>query len=66
MASASEVIITEDSGVIPQNAVKAVVEGAQIAIPMDELVNREEEIARLEKEKERLQRKSARGRKTVQ
>lgn len=55
MASASEVVITEDGGVIPQNAVKAVVEGAQIAIPMDELVNREEEIARLEKEKERLQ-----------
>lgn len=55
MASASEVVITEDSSVIPPNAVKAVVEGAQIAIPMDELVNREEEIARLEKEKERLQ-----------
>ncbi|MCI9626415.1 MAG: valine--tRNA ligase [Clostridia bacterium] len=54
MASASEVVITEDSSVIPPNAVKAVVEGAQIAIPMDELVNREEEIARLEKEKERL------------
>lgn len=55
MASASEVVITEDSSVIPQNAVKAVVESAQIAIPMDELVNREEEIARLEKEKARLQ-----------
>lgn len=55
MASASEVVITEDGSVIPQNAVKAVVESAQIAIPLDELVNREEEIARLTKEKERLQ-----------
>lgn len=55
MASASEVIVTANSDAVPQNAVKAVVQGAQIAIPLDELVNREEEIARLEKEKTRLQ-----------
>ncbi len=55
MASASEVVVTDNSDGIPQNAVKSVVQGAQIAIPLDELVNREEEIARLEKEKARLQ-----------
>ncbi|NLY43149.1 MAG: valine--tRNA ligase [Clostridiaceae bacterium] len=55
LASASEVIISDNKIEIPQNAVTVVVEGAEIFIPLDELVDREKEIERLEKEKQKLE-----------
>lgn len=54
LASASEVIYQKDEAGIDENALSQVTEGAKILIPLDELVDREKEIARLTAEKERL------------
>ncbi len=54
LASASEAIVEGADFVPPANAVSCVVEGAQLFMPLDDLVDKEKEIARLEKEKERL------------
>jgi len=40
---------------VPETAVTAVSDSAEIAIPLDDLVNKEEEIARLKKEQARLE-----------
>lgn len=55
LASSSQVIIQKDKENIPEDAVTGVIEGAQIFIPLEELVDIEKEIERLEKEKERLE-----------
>jgi len=55
LAGASEVIVGKDKTGIDDNAVSCVAFGAQMFMPIDDLVNREEEIARLEKEKQRLE-----------
>jgi len=55
LAAASKVTVREDKGGIPSDAVSAVIEGAQIYIPMEELLDIEKEIERLEREKERLE-----------
>jgi valyl-tRNA synthetase len=55
LASASEVIIQEDKANIPADAVTGVVEGAEIFIPLEELVDIEKEIERLEKERVKLE-----------
>ncbi len=55
LCSALETVITENKADIPETAVTAVVDGAEIAIPLDELVNKDEEIARLKKELARLE-----------
>ena len=44
-----------DHGGIPENAVTAVVDQVEIFIPLDELIDREKEIQRLEKEKANLE-----------
>ena len=54
LASAPEAIFTTDHSALPENAVMVIVDGFEIAIPLDELVNKDEEIARLGKEKDRL------------
>ncbi len=54
LASASETVICGDDFVPPQNAVSCVVEGAQLFMPLDDLVDKEKELERLSKEKERL------------
>ncbi|MBQ9914898.1 MAG: valine--tRNA ligase, partial [Clostridia bacterium] len=54
LAGASEAIVEGADFVPPANAVSCVVEGAQIFLPLDDLVDKEKELARLEKEKERL------------
>lgn len=54
LAYASSVEISEARDHIPENAVTVVVEGAEIAIPFEELVDLSEEKARLEKEKQNL------------
>ena len=51
LASADKVIVQSDKTGIQDNAISLAVPGVQIYIPFDELVNIEEEIARLEKEK---------------
>ncbi len=54
LASASEAIVEGADFVPPANAVSCVVEGAQIFMPLDDLVDKAKELERLTKEKERL------------
>ncbi len=54
LASASEAIVEGADFVPPANAVSCVVEGAQIFMPLDDLVDKAKELERLSKEKERL------------
>ncbi len=51
LAGASETVITSTNAGIDENSVNTVVEGATVYIPLDDLVDREKEIERLEKEK---------------
>ncbi|WP_094547769.1 valine--tRNA ligase [Petroclostridium xylanilyticum] len=55
LAGASEVILSAQKEDIPEDAVSVVVEGAEMFIPLDDLVDREKEIERLEKEKQNLE-----------
>ena len=55
LASASETIVQTDKSGIDENAVTAVVEGAELFIPLDELVDKEKELSRLTEEKKRLE-----------
>ena len=55
LAGASEVVFADNTDDIPKNAVSCVVEAAQIFMPLDDLVDREKELARLTKEKENLE-----------
>ena len=55
LASASEVVICDTNDGIDANAVNIVVDGAQIHLPMSELVDKEKELARLEAEKKKLE-----------
>ncbi len=54
LASASEAVVADADFMPPENAVSCVVEGAQLFMPLDDLVDKEKELARLTKEKERL------------
>ncbi len=54
LASASSVTITKDSAGVDENSAHVIVDGAQIYMPMGELVDTEKEIARLNEEKKRL------------
>ncbi len=55
LASASEVVIADTNEGIDPNAVNIVVDGAQIYLPMSELVDKEKELERLEAEKKKLE-----------
>ncbi len=55
LAGASEVVLADNTADVPKNAVSCVVEAAQIFMPLDDLVDREKELARLNKEKENLE-----------
>ncbi|MBE7035047.1 MAG: valine--tRNA ligase [Ruminococcaceae bacterium] len=54
LASAQEAIVVDAGFAVPENAVSCVVDGAQIFMPLDDLVDKEKELARLKKEEERL------------
>lgn len=54
LASASEVVFIDSKDEVPENAVSAVTKGAEIFLPLFELIDREKEFERLNKEKERL------------
>ncbi len=54
LASAQSVTVLEDNSGIDENAVPVIVNGAQIFMPMGELVDFEKEIKRLEDEKKHL------------
>lgn len=55
LAGASQVIILKEKKDIPEDAMSAVVMGAEIFLPLDDLVDFEKEIERLEKEKGKLE-----------
>ncbi|MCG8539642.1 MAG: class I tRNA ligase family protein, partial [Clostridia bacterium] len=55
LANASEVTVQEDKKDVPVEVVSAGIDGAEIFIPLDELVDFEKELERLEKEKSKLQ-----------
>lgn len=55
LASASEVEVRKDKGDIPANAVNIVVADAEIYLPMNELVDKDKELARLNAEKKKLE-----------
>ena len=61
LAKASEVFIQENREGIGEDAVSAMVPGANIYIPFAELVDLDKELERLEKEKERLTKEIARS-----
>lgn len=55
LAGASEVTVQADKAGIPADAVGTVIAGAEIFIPLDELIDIEKEIERLSKEKANLE-----------
>ena len=55
LAYSSEVIIKDDKASIPEESVSIIIEGAEIFIPLEDLIDKEKEIERLMKEEEKLQ-----------
>ncbi len=55
LASASEVTLAASRDEIPEDCVAAVVEGAEIFMPLDDLIDYKKELDRLTKEQEKLQ-----------
>jgi len=62
LASASEVQMISDKTQIPEGAVPVVIAGAEIFLPLEELVDMEKEKERLSKEKENLEKELQRVR----
>ena len=60
LASSDDVVIKADKSGIDENAVNIVVHGAEIFLPMSELVDRDKELARLKAEMKKLQSEIAR------
>ncbi|HWQ30289.1 MAG TPA: valine--tRNA ligase, partial [Negativicutes bacterium] len=55
LASASDVVVLPDKAGIPENAVSVMMHGAEIYLPLEDLVDFEKELERLEKEKANLE-----------
>jgi valyl-tRNA synthetase len=55
LAGASGIAVQADKSGIPQDAIAAVISGAEIFIPLEDLVDIQKEIERLEKEKSNLE-----------
>ncbi len=55
LSSASDVIIVTDRNEIPDDSVAAVIEGAEIFMPLDDLIDYKKEMDRLSREKAKLQ-----------
>ena len=55
LANITEITFTEDKGGIPEEVMSAVINGAEIFIPLDDLVDYEAELERLTKEKKKLE-----------
>jgi valyl-tRNA synthetase len=62
LASASEIQLINDKSQIPEGAVSVVIAGAEIFLPLEELVDMEKEKERLNKEKENLEKEIQRVR----
>lgn len=55
LASASEVVFIADKNEVPENAVSLVVKGGELFMPLLDLVDKEKELERLNKEKKKLE-----------
>ena len=55
LASASEVVFIDDKNEVPENAVSLVVKGGELFMPLLDLVDKEKELERLNKEKKKLE-----------
>ena len=55
LAGASEVDVIADKSAAPENSVSVVVARAEMLLPLDELVDKEKELERLNKEKAKLE-----------
>jgi valyl-tRNA synthetase len=55
LASVSEIELVKNKDKIPKDAVSAVIGGAELFLPLEELIDFEKEIERLEKEKSKLE-----------
>lgn len=62
---AEEIIVQKDEKNIPEDAISIMVEDLKVFIPFEDLVNKEEEIKRLESEKTKLEQEVARGEKML-
>lgn len=55
LAGVSELVFLEDSDTIPDDAVSIRVQGAELYVPLDELIDISKEIERLDKERQKLE-----------
>lgn len=55
LASVSEIEIVKNKDEVPSDAVSTVIDGAELFLPLDDLIDFEKEIERLEKEKSKLE-----------
>lgn len=55
LASCSEVVLITDKADVPEDAVSAVIHGAELFLPLDDLIDYEKEMDRLQKEKAKLE-----------
>ncbi|HOM43262.1 MAG TPA: valine--tRNA ligase, partial [Bacillota bacterium] len=55
LASASEVVIQDSKEGIPEGAVSVLINGAEIYLPLEDLIDFEKELERLNKEKDNLE-----------
>ncbi len=62
---AEEIIVQKDEKNIPEDAISIMVEDLKVFIPFEDLVNKEEEIKRLESEKTKLEQEVTRGEKML-
>ncbi len=65
LANITEIEFVEDKNFAPEDSMSAVITGAQIFVPMDELVDPKVELERLTKEKEKLEKEVSRGEKKL-
>lgn len=55
LASCSEVVLVTNNKEVPEDAVSAVIQGAELYLPLDDLIDFEKEMDRLQKEKSKLE-----------
>jgi valyl-tRNA synthetase len=60
LASCSEVVLAESAAGIPEDSVSAVIHGAELFLPLDDLIDYAKEIERLSKEKTKLEKEVSR------
>ena len=65
MANITEILVTEDKSQVPAEVMSAVVTGAEVNIPLEELVDFKAEAERLAKEKKKLEGEVKRGEKML-